>query len=67
MAAVSLVLVWCAAGVLGLLHANVGRGRGFAGVADWLFAALLGPFSFLISFLAGEMLDRAEDDPERRS
>jgi hypothetical protein len=36
-------------------------------VADWLFAALLGPFSFLISFLAGEMLDRAEDDPERRS
>ncbi len=50
-----LVLVWCVAGLAGLHLSGVGAARGPAAWADNLFAAVLGPFSFLIAMLASEM------------
>jgi hypothetical protein len=59
--AVALVLVWCVAGLAGLHLGSVGAARGPAAWADSLFAAVLGPFSFLITMLALEMAP--EDAP----
>lgn len=56
MTTVSLILLWCAAGLCGLYLGGTGPARGFAALADYGFAVLLGPFSFLLSFLATRML-----------
>lgn len=55
MSALWLLLVWCGAGLSGLYWGGVGPGRGPEGFIDYAFAALLGPFAFLISHLAANM------------
>lgn len=60
MTTVALILVWCAAGLSGLYFGGVGPAGGFAALADRLFAATLGPFSFLISFLATQTLPETD-------
>lgn len=60
MAAIAPILVWCAAGLIGLRFGGTGPAHGGLVIADYILAALLGPFSFLISFLAVHMLPEPE-------
>lgn len=60
MTAIAPILVWCAAGLIGLRFGGTGPSRGGIAVADHILAAILGPFSFLISFLAVHMLPEPE-------
>lgn len=62
MTAIAPILVWCAAGLIGLRFGGTGPAFGGMAVADHILAALLGPFSFLISFLAVRMLPEAETE-----
>ena len=59
-----LILVWLAAGVCGL--SGVGPARGVEAVADYAFAAVLGPCAFLISFLAQNATLEGEPEPADR-
>ena len=63
MTAIAPILVWCAAGLIGLRLGGTGPAHGRVAIADHILAALLGPFSFLITFLAVNMLPEpgAED------
>ena len=68
MATVVLLVIWCGAGLAGLHFSSVEPARGASAWADSLFAALLGPFSFLIAGLAAHMTldDETERDAEPR-
>lgn len=58
----ALVLLWVVAGISGLLSGGVGPARGAEAALDLFLAAALGPFTFLISYLALEM--RPDEPPE---
>ena len=60
MTAIAPVLVWCFAGWAGLRCGGTEPAHRGLAVADYILAAFLGPFSFLISFLAVHMLPNGE-------
>jgi hypothetical protein len=55
-----LVVLWCGAGLVAFFSGEIPRVLEPALVGDLLMAAALGPFAFLISQLAAEMLVEPE-------
>jgi hypothetical protein len=55
-----LVVLWCGAGLVAFFSGDITRVPEPALIGDLLMAAALGPFAFLISQLAAEMLVEPE-------
>jgi hypothetical protein len=61
---IAALILWCGIGIAGLLWTRDPEPSPLAAMADVVFAALLGPFSLLLAYLAAHMTDgEEEDDP----
>jgi len=66
MMATGLLLIWCCAGITSLYRDGGALAKGPEGLTDHFFAAALGPFAFLISYLSYEMRLEPETEPDTR-
>jgi hypothetical protein len=64
MTILALSIVWCGSGLSALRFGGLAPAKGAEGWADAGFAAMLGPFSYLLAHLASQMEVEEEREPE---